>query len=126
MVRTVSAVAIFTITVIFCVMSLFYLKKSSGEVAENVSSAVEFLHQEKVDSAIYEIDVARKKWEKAEKVLKIFIDHNHLGEISVDFAELKSNLSSSELTQSLALCESILIKIKGLEETEEPYLENIL
>ena len=126
MVRTVSAVVIFIITVVFCILSLFYLKKSASEISESLTMAVELLHREMVDPAIDEIDLANRRWEKAERMLKIFIDHNHLEEITVDFAELKSNLASSEFSQSLALCESILIRIKGLEETEKPYLENIL
>ena len=126
MFRTVCAVVIFTVTVFLCILSLFFLKNTTSEITKNLDSALEFLAEEKTEFASREINTANDKWEKSEKILKWFIDHSHLEEINVSFAELKSNLASNEFSQSLAICKSILVRIKGLEETEEPYLENIL
>ena len=126
MVRTVSAILIFTATVVSCCISLNFLSNTTSSIINNITVAQQFLKEEKIDLALKEINIAKEKWENNKKIFKIYVDHTHLEEIDVGFAELRANLISEEFSESLAVSENIIVRINQLKETEEPSLENVL
>ena len=126
MVRTISAVIIFTATIISCCISLNFLANTTSSITDNITVAQKFLKEEKMDLALKEVNLAKEKWENNKKIFKIYVDHTHLEEIDVGFAELEANLISEEPAESLAISENVIVRIKQLKETEEPSLENVL
>ena len=126
MVRNISAIIIFTVTLISCCISLNFLDNTTSSIINNITIAQKFLKEEKIDLALKEVNLAKEKWENNKKIFKIYVDHTHLEEIDVGFAELKANLISEEASESLVVSENIIVRINQLKETEEPSLENIL
>ena len=70
MVRTISAVIIFTATVISCCISLNFLENTTSSIADNIVTAQKFLKEEKIDLALKEVNLAKEKWESNKKIFK--------------------------------------------------------
>ena len=124
--RAIIAIIIFTITMVSCCASLNFLATTTSSITNDIKSVQDFLKEENIEKALEKANLAKGKWENNKKIFKIYVDHTHLEEIDVGFAELKANLISEESAESLAVSENIIVRINQLKETEEPSLENIL
>ena len=101
-----------------CVLGLTSLKKYGELTIGLLEQAEAAVDQGDIEAAIRLSDELEQMWIKAEKRLSVYMNRTQLFEIGADISELKPKLQDGETGEFKALCRSITVKIKHIQNME--------
>lgn len=124
--RLWAAGAISLILAAICTTAVLATQNITDSMTEQIEQIANAVLEEDQQTAINLHKQVTEKWQVHHAVLCTFMSHMHLEEIDRSLAALSAYLESGEKADMQAECNRIIEMIRHLEETELPYIQNIL
>ncbi len=115
--RNVFVVLLFVILLVGVLLEQNYIDNSFESMKENVSSLLDEIENENLDSSTQDVFKIKKYWQDREIVLSLFVDYREIEQIGRQIELIVAHLNNVDFELASVECELLLHIVKTYHKT---------
>ena len=124
--RLWAAAGLLLTLIIVCTLAIISTHTITNTITENIQQIANDSLENKTESALALSKQTIEKWQNHHAILCTFMSHMQLEEIDRSLSTLPAYIELGEQADIQAECNRIIEMVSHLNETEMPYIQNIL
>ncbi len=120
------AISLLVVALLFSLTEFYLVSNSYEKYNKNISEIENYYSDKEYTDAENVLKNTKDSWEKRQKILKVFLLHGEVEEVTESLSELSDCLKEKDSKTFLLKCEKTKRQLLFIKKSELPYLENIM